>query len=858
MARRVFAIVCFTLCLAAAPIPAPERFAGFRIGTDKKIVRWDKIVEYMRLVDAASARVKVEEPGRSTNGHPFLNVIISAPETIANLKPHQEFQRRIAYPRDLTPEAFAKAAAGQKAVLLITCNIHSTEIGASQMTLELVHRLATEDSPFVRNILDKVIFLLVPSLNPDGQIIVTDWYNQNVGTPYEYAPLVELYHKYTGHDNNRDAFMNTQVESRLINHFTYKEWFPHVFLDEHQMGSTGARIFVPPFKNPINTNVDPLVWQLNGLLGYAMGAALHEKGYAGVINDAMYTSWWQGGFLMQAWWHNMAGLLTEVASAAIATPIEQEKAKLGEPLRGPEMTREEAQRRDPRRPLPPPRDVIPRNTYPRPWLGGKWTLRDIVDYELTATYGLLEAVANHKDLLIRSFYAMNRKQIAMGEKEPPYAWVIPKEQHDPPAAARLVQILDELGVEVHQAAESFKAGERSYAAGSYVVLMAQPFRAFAKDLLERQRYPEQRLSPGGPIERPYDVTGWTLPLQMGVEAVEVANAFSAKLELLKAIPIPAGRFQESSRAAGWEIRHNANNSIIAANRLLKAGAAVSWTGSGDFVVAARDARADQLREWSRQLGIDIRGVEQAIGARTLRQPRLALYRPWSPNMDEGWTRWLLEQYEFPYSALRNDEIRKGRLEARYDAILFADQPKDSLLKGIEFEWARPEHRGGLGAEGVAALKSFVRAGGTLIALGEASLLPVEEFPLPLKNALKGLRAEQFSCPGSILKIFVDNRSPVGYGMREEASAVFYNDVAFDPAPGVGEASVQAIARYPAGGLLESGWIGGEQHLQDRIAAAEVAYGSGRVIVLGFSPQNRAQPHGTFKLLFNAIHYAGAK
>jgi hypothetical protein len=827
------------------------------MGTDKKLVRWDRIVEYMRLADEASDRIYVQELGKTTNGNPFLNVVVSAPETISNLESYRDVQKKLAYARDLAPAEFEKIVAKHKTVLLITCNIHASEIGSTQMVMELVHRLATEDSAYMRHVLDNVILLLVPSFNPDGQVMIVDWYNKNAGTPYEYSALPELYHKYTGHDNNRDAFMNTQAESRLINKLMYKDWFPHVYLDEHQMSNQGARIFVPPFKDPINTNVDPMIWQLNGLLGYAMGTALNEKGYTGVINDAMYTSWWQGGFVMQAWWHNMAGVLTEVASVAIATPVEQQMAVPGNAPR-PEMSREEMQRRDPRRPIPPPPDVTPRNTYPRPWMGGRWTLRDIVDYELAATYGLLEAAASNKNLLIRTFYNLNRKQIELGTKQAPYAWVIPRDQHDPPAATRLAQILDESGVEVHQAASDFKAGDKIFAAGSYVVLMAQPFRAFAKDLLEPQKYPEQRVAPGGPVERPYDVTGWTLPMQMGVDAIEVARPFEAKLELLKTIRIREGRFDAPDRSAAFEISHKTNNSFVVANRLLKSGTSIGWNSAGDYVVTSKDVKPTQLRDWARDLGVDVKGVSSPVTTRKLKQARLALYRPWLPNMDEGWTRWLLEQYEFPYAVLRNDEVKKGGLSSRYDAIILTDQARESILRGTDNEWTRPEYRGGIGTEGVAALKEFVREGGTLITLGSASLIPVEEFPLPLKNALKGLRPDQFSCPGSILKVFVDNQSPVGFGMREEASAVFYNDVAFEPAAGLGDADVRTIVRYPASSLLQSGWIGGEQYLQDRIAAADVRFGKGRVVVLGFSPQNRAQPHGTFKLLFNAIHYAGLK
>ncbi|MFB3829278.1 MAG: M14 family metallopeptidase [Bryobacteraceae bacterium] len=858
MHRKLVVAIAAAVSLGwGASLESPEQFAGFRMGAEGKLVRWERIVEYMHKAAAASPRVRVEEAGKTTMGNPFVVVTVTSPANMAQLEEHRGLQRRLVYDRSLNDASAAPLLEKQRAVVLITCNIHSTEIASSQMALELVHRFATEDSPYVRHILENVILVLAPSANPDGQIMVTDWYNKNRGTPYEYSFMPELYHKYTGHDNNRDAFMNTQVESRILNRLTYKEWLPHVFYDEHQMGGSGARMFVPPFKDPINPNVQPVVWQLNGLFGYAMGMALNEKNYPGVISGAMYTSWWQGGFLMQAWWHNMAGLLTEVASANVASPVEQELARRGAPP-GPELTREQMMNRDPRKPLPPPRDIEPRNTYPRPWMGGKWTLRDIVDYELTATWAALETAANNRGMIVRSIYRINRREIEAGEKDAPYAWVIPAAQHDPPVAARLAQILDELGVEVHQAAAAFEAGGKKYPAASYVVLMSQPYRAFAKDMLEAQKYPAVR-GPQGVVERPYDVTGWTLPYQMGVEAVEIGKKFEAKLERMNAIPVPPGRFEGARGGAGFEIARNTNNSAIAVNRLLKAGHEVSWTPEGAVFVRNQGTVGSELEQWARQLGIGVKAVAAApAGVRRLRQPRLGIYKSWAPSMDEGWTRWLLEQYEFPYTHVRPSNAKAGKLRDRYDVLLFADQSAQSLIKGVDREWIRPELRGGMGQEGVTALKEFVRAGGTLIAIGASTLLPIQEFPLPLKSAFRDLRPGQFSCPGSILRVFVDNRSPEAYGMPEETSAVFYNNVAFEPTPALGDSAVRVIAKYPGAGVLKSGWLDGEQYIADRIAAASVNFGKGRVILYGWAVQMRAQPHATFKLLFNGIQGALAE
>jgi hypothetical protein len=718
MPRLTHCLILLTaLTLSAAPLPTPEQFAGFRMGADKKLVNWDKIVEYMKLAGASSPRIKVEELGKTSMGNPFLTVTISAPDTLKDLPRYKANQRRLAYDRGLDEAAAEKLIASNKAVMLITCNIHGNEIGSTQMVLDLVYRLATEDSPEIQHILDNVIFVLVPSLNPDGQKLITDWYMKNAGTEWENSPLPELYHKYAGHDNNRDAFMNTQVESKMFNKLAFKEWFPVVYLDEHQMGNAGPRIFVPPFMNPINMNVDPSIWELNGMFGYAMGAALHAKDYTGIINDTQYTSWWQGGFMMQVWWHNAIGLLTEVASVNVASPVDQEKTKYADAARAPELTFEQQRRMDPRKPLAAPRDVTPRNTYPRPWLGGRWTLRNIVDYELTATFALLNAVANERSLVQRNFYRLNRKQIALGKSEAPYAYVIPSKQHDPAAAALLVKLLDEQGGEVQRAGDAFEAGGKMYPAGSYVVLMSQPFRPFVKDLLEKQTYPVQRQYPGGPVQRPYDVTGWTLPLMMGVEAVEVPKAFSAKLDPVSAFTAPEGKFEPGSSPVAWEISHNSNNSIIVTNRLLKAGVNVAWSPNGAIIAYSREDLAPRLKEMSQTLGIDVKGLSSLPPVRrALKAPRLALYNPPQGVMDEGWTRWLLEQYEFPYTRVRPGEIKAGKLREHFDAILFANQPKEGVLAGVTDEWIRPEDRGGIGSDGTAALKQFVREGGTLITL----------------------------------------------------------------------------------------------------------------------------------------------
>ena len=879
LAIGIGSVLALAPTLSASPprnsvIPTPDDFAGFPIGSDGNLVRWEKIVSYFELVGGGSDRVLVEELGKSTNGNPFLLATISSAENLARLGEIKSNQWKIAHPGDLDDDEISDLAWNSPAVVMITCSIHATEIGASQMVLELVHRLATEQSPWIRNVLDNVVFLLVPSFNPDGQIIVTDWNNRVRDSENVWSPIPWLYHPYVGHDNNRDAFMMTQVESRYVNKILFQDWFPQIYLDQHQQGNSGMRVFVPPFRNPINPNVDPVIWSEIGLTGFAMFTALHEAGYTGVAYDQGYTAWWQGGFLRGAWFHNMVGLLTEVASANLASPVFQRRAEPGKPPDdSPSRSDwEKARLRNPRAPMPAPRDVIPRNNYPRPWLGGKWTLRDIIDYELTLTYALLEAAANNRVRLITNQIRMGQRAIEEGKTGNPIAYVFPERQHDPGALARLLEALHYTGIEVHRAGIEFKAGGESYPPGTYVIPMAQPFRAYAKDLLEPQNHPDPGDLPTGAMsEQPYDVTAWTLPLQMGVRAVPVQAPFDAQLARLDAIPSPKGKFtRHGSGAHGYLIRAEPNAKTTATNRLLRAGAEVSWVAAdadatpGRYpagTIHVKGVDAVRMESLSDELGLQAEELQAPLSAETirLREPRVAIYQPWTASMDEGWTRWLLQKYEFRATTLHDADIRAGRLSEYWDAIILpGDRGNKSIVEGHASTAVPAEYRGGIGDRGRQALRAFVSEGGTLITMGGSTEFALLSFELPLQNALKDLKRPEFSCPGSLLRILVDNRHPIAYGMASEGTASFSDDAAFASAPGFSYTDLKVIARYPADNPLQSGWLRGPEHLQNRIAAAEVLYRKGRVVLIGFRPQFRAQPDNTFKLLFNAIHYSAAR
>jgi len=844
-------------------VPAPEKFFGHPVGAEKKLARWDKIVEYLQLVAKGSDRVLFQEIGKSTQNHPFVLMVISSPANLKNIDHFKSINRRLFDPRTIASEEEARALIREaKLFLLVTCSMHATEVGATQMSIEAVHRLASEHSPEILSILDQVVFLLVPSLNPDGQIMVTDWYNKNLGTPSENAPLPWLYHPYVGHDNNRDAYMFTQKETQLMGRILYQDWLPAVWLDEHQMGSAGPRIFVMPAMDPINPNVDPVIYRNAGLLGFAQAAALERAGKEGIIYGDMYTYWWEGAMAWCGWWHNMVGMLTEVASARVATAVEQQKADPSQPRTPPPPEeRMRGAQQEEGRPLPPPYDVQSRSAYPRPWLGGRWSLRDIVDYELIATFGLLEAGANLRAQLLEGLYMAGKRQIEMGKKGDPFAIVVRQDQADRPTVVKLIQTLARGGLEIHQAQDSFTADGANYPAGTYVLLMAQPFRAYAKDLLEPQVYPKISLAPGVPPRAPYDVAGWSLGMQMGVETVFVKKPFETRLVRLQAIEMPPG--QVSGKGSAYFMSHEPNNSLVAVNRLLKAGYD-SWLtekvtiggkdyAPGGIVVRGGKDLGSTMASIAKSLGIDaVAANVPNLRAMRLRVPRTALYQPWGGNMDEGWTRWLLEQNEFAYTTIHPEDVRRGDLLKSFDAVLFPDMGVNQILNGATARSMPEQYKGGIEEAGVKNLRGFVEGGGSLITLGQSTGLVIDKFAAPFRDGVRGVKREDFFCPGSILRVLVDTTHPIAYGMKEEANAYFTNSMVLEPMPSFATMQSSIVARYPNADILKSGWLQGESYLVNKVGIAEVKLGKGRMVLLPLRVQHRAQPYGTFKLLFNAI------
>ena len=835
---------------AQQAVPSPDEHLGFHLGADRQLARWDQIVSYLGQVDEASERVRMEVVGDTTSGNPFVVVVVSSEANMRQLRMHEDIARQLASGRLESADARALAQRG-KVIVFLTHNMHSTEIASSQTSLQLIHFLSTDESAEVEEILDKVILVHIPSGNPDGQIMTVDWYRQNVGTAYEQSPMPWLYHPYVGHDNNRDFFMGNMKETSLIMQLLYRDWHPQIYLDQHQMGAYGARMFVPPFPDPPNEHVNPLIWQQIKFLGGGIATDLQVAGKQGVLTNAMYRIYHQGGPL-SVWWHNMVAILTETASASMATPLT--------------IARDQLRPTRPDQGLPVYEAV---KNFPDPWLGGEWHLRDIMEYQFIAAMSVLKQAARYKSEFLFNNYLMARQAIEEGEQGGPFAYVVPAEQKDTPTAVEMIDRLMLQGIEVHRANSDIQIAGQTYLEGSFFVLAAQPARSALVDLFEEQDYPDVRLYPDGPPVLPYDVTGYTLPLQMGVRYAAIGSRFD--VSQLSPISTVAAEAPPSISEAtdAFILNHEINKTAVLVNRLLarnvpvyRVPQAVDFNGtlisSGAFAVpASPQVRATLMElngELSLPIAVDPAGFSVDDSALSLTAPRVGLYRSWVPSIDEGWTRWILEEFDFAYVRLQDDAVRRGNLSEEYDVIILPAQlTLDHLVEGHAPGEIPDAYVGGIGDEGVENLRQFVVDGGTLITLDSGGEVVLEHFDVPVTDALDGLSTDQFYCPGCIVRLRVDTDDPTGFGLDDEVAAKFSNSPGY-LVDAESNSDVRILARYPSEGpLLMSGLIIGEEFLYEKAAVVRIGYGNGSIIMLGFRVQHRGQTHGTYKLLFNSIY-----
>ena len=825
--RRIFNVCLLALCLLvttasstvaqrrpttrpAVLIPSPKVVLGFEPGDDRKIADWRQITDYFARLDKASDRVLLQTLGESTLKRPIVVAFISSRENLLALDRYREIQQKLADPRLVsTPQERAGLIHEGKVVVAVSCSIHSTEIVASQMSMQLAYELATAQDAETREILQNTILLLIPSPNPDGIDIVANWYRKTLGTPFEGKEPPELYHHYAGHDDNRDWFMLNLTETKVITRLLWKEWFPQIVYDVHQQGSNGSRFFVPPFYDPPNPRIAPLLLRQVGLLGHKIAADLGARDYKGVLTNAVYDTWWHGGFRTTPYFHNSIGILTEAANARLMTPTTVTKEQLARSNTRGMRTALEAT-----------------TNFPDPWPGGTWRPRDIMNLELSAARSLLSMAAKYRSAYLSNFFELGSKSTTYSPSPgEPIAYLIPAGQGSDEAVARMVGALVEQGIEVHRLEKELhvvlgpevlqrtnsaneKLGEfrkliaatesaHEVPAGSYIVFVSQPQRGNVLSLFEPQIYPN-RVNALGEAERPYDVTAWTLPMQMGVEAPAVTQISEAPSERVLT-PIHDG------------------------NAVRK-----------DLGLAQREGEASPTKN-------------------PIRKPvRIGIYKSWMSNMDEGWTRFVFDTCNVPYKSVFDADIKQGGLASNFEVIILPSQRARDIVEGNAPASYPAEFLGGISTTGTTNLKQFVEAGGTLICFDASCELAIKNLGVPLLNVLEGLKSSDFYCPGSILSLQVDNSQPLAHGMSHKVDAYFSNSSAFETT----DPRVRVIARYAERDVLRSGWLLGEDRVRGRIAMAEVPLGEGRVVLFGFRPQHRGQTWGTFPFIWNAINAAG--
>ncbi|MCX6545411.1 MAG: M14 family metallopeptidase [Acidobacteria bacterium] len=893
---------------ASRTLPTPESVLGFKPGADNKLATYDQAISYLKKLAAASPSIRLVEAGKTTDGRVMYFALISNAKNLDNVDRYREIAQRLAHPQGLSDDEARRLAREGKAFVHLDGGCHATEVAGAQMTLQLAYDLLNRAAePAIKDILDNDILMLWPTMNPDGQQMVGEWLAKNAGTPYEQSGLPRLYQEYVGHDNNRDAYMLNMIESRVMEQF-WRQWEPNIIYVFHQSAPFPTRIWLPPFSEPIALDAPYVVSREINMIGMAIAKSLDERGQVGATHMGQAFDAWYPGYVDYApVFKNIPAFWTETAGN-MAAPREYTLNDLPESYR----------------------DLRPQSLYASPWPGGWWRLGDAVAYNETAAISTLEFAAKYRESLLYNRYQAGRDQIAAGRKTAPYAYMIPQDQRDPVAAVEMLRRLAFGGVRVSQLTSPATIDKVTYAAGTWVVPTDQEFGAMARELLNPQKYPDLRQYPGGPPVRPYDAAGWTLPLQMGVKVTAVASPLAedvrGKLKLLGATPLPTAKptpynmtasadpapfdsvpgigFDSSPSAAAiippagrlsgsgpaLAVDPAQNNAFRAITRAWKLGASVQFAagaraaGARYIITGLPDAaQADLVKS------LALVAERTSASGVAMKKPRIGLYQPWTGSMDEGWTRWLLEQYGFEFVSLHPEDF-KTPLRDKVDSIILADDARIPVESGGQAAVARgaagtaaappagaraagaapaagrgqggrgggsgravrPEYAYALTAADLQAFETFVRDGGTVVCFNSACRFAIQQFKLPVRNVAEGLKPEEFFLRGSIVNVQTDPTHPVMAGM-DETSAVFVDgSPVYEPQVGF---KGTILAKYAdTGSPLQSGYLIGEKYLQGKAAALDVELDKGHVVLLGFRPQWRGQPFATFRVVFNSAIY----
>ncbi|HEY5492593.1 MAG TPA: M14 metallopeptidase family protein [Gemmatimonadaceae bacterium] len=896
-------LVALALCAGIAPalgaqahITTPKEAFGASFGDDYFLANYKQISAYWRTLARESGRITLQEIGKTAEGRAQLMAIVTSPANQKRLAFYKDISARLAHAEGLTDAQARQLAKAGKAVVWIDGGLHATETVGTQSLGQMVYDMVSLNDDETRRILDDVIILFVHA-NPDGNDLVSNWYMRNPDPKQRsMGQLPRLYQKYIGHDDNRDFFMSTQAETENENRVLYREWFPQVLYNHHQSGPAGTVVYSPPMRDPYNYNLDPVL-----VLGLqSVGAAMHTrlaiegKGGATMRSGGPYDGWWNGGIRNTATFHNTIALLTEI----IGSPT---------PMRIPLVMARQ----------------IPSSDLALPIAPQEWHFRQSIDYSVSLDRAVLDYASRMRENLLFNIYTMGRHSIERGSRDTwtanprrdgaiasqlpnandsakwaamkapelrdPRGYVIPSHQPDFPTATKFVNALLETGITVERATRDFVVAGKTYPAGSYVVHTAQAFRPHVMDMFEPQVHPDVFPFPGSPPTPPYDNAGWTLAFQMGVQFDRILEGFTGPFERLTAwnVAPSAGVVSGANGATGFIASNRANDSFIALNRLLKANQHVmrlttpmtaggTTYPAGSFYVHATPAAVTSLQSSAAQLGVSFEGTASGPppGAIRLRAPRIGLWDAYGGSIPSGWTRWILEQFEFPFERVFAPTLDRGGLDQKYDVLVFVDGAIPGVTTGRRgggrtaaddsvIPYLPPEYADQVGRvtldKTLPRIREFIEKGGTAIAIGASATNLAAFLKLPIESQLvengAALPRTKLYIPGSILSGRVDTSNPVANGMAEHVDVFFDDSPVFKLGPDAAANGVKTIAWFDSKTPLRSGWAWGQGYLENGVIAAEAKVGLGRVLLFGPEILQRAQPHGTFKFLFNGLYYS---
>lgn len=843
----------------------PKDFFGFQPGTDRMLLDYESLISYMTQVSEASPRVKMLEIGESPMGKEMYMLLFSSPGNIQNIDRLKEINKELALNPTLTEAQLKTYSDEGKIFVLTTLSMHSTEVGPSQAAPLVAYELATSTDPALVKQLNDVVYMMVPSSNPDGMDMIVKHYMESKDTKYEGGSYPNVYHKYVGHDNNRDFVTLTQKDNKAVARIYNTDWYPQVLVDKHQMGATGPRYFVPPMHDPIAENVDEKIWNWTWIFGSNMAKDMAADSLTGVTQNSIFDDYWPGS-TETGIWKGIISMLTECASVQLAKPVFIEKSE----LRGGGSGLAEYKKSI---------------NMPAPWPGGWWRLSDIVDYEISSSLSLVKTASFHKKDILLNRNALCKTEVEKGKTQAPAYFIFAAKQHDQSELIALLNLLNEHGVEVYKTSNELTYKGRIIEKGDYIVPLAQPYRAFVKEVLEKQKYPERYFTPGGKMMRPYDITSWSLPLHQGVDAFRIEEVVAQIDANISKVTFPfemAYQLPEEGTTLVFPVKNNESFKVAFAalsNKIdIKHVSKDFSTDStnlktGDFLITVTKKNSDDLKEILADITVKPIEIDAEITENTkeMELPKIALVETAFHDMDAGWTRFVFDSYNIPFTVLRPADIKSKDLDD-FDVIVFPDNQKSLLVDGkykssdgkTSLPDYDPKYIKGMEKEGLQKLLKFENEGGTIVSWGESTKLFLgvqsikisddekEEFELPVSDISKGIKGKGFYAPGTLFNVELLDNHPLTLGMNRTARIFTDGKPVFGTSVPYFDVDRRVIASYPEENVVASGYAEKDELLEGKSAMVWAKKGKGNFVFYGFNPQFRASTSGTYKLLFNAL------